>query len=75
MGPKSNAIDNASFVVSGVKDFDADAACVCVCVYVRNGRMKQNMRQDANAKNINYKDIKPKSRIIHVIRHKVSRKW
>lgn len=30
MGPKSNAIDNASFVVSGVKDFDGVYECVCL---------------------------------------------
>lgn len=44
---------------------------MCVSMYLAHTK---HASRDADAKNINYKDIKPKSRIIHVIRHKVVRK-
>lgn len=54
--------------------------CIRICGKdVNETCERMRAREHANAKNINYKDIKPKSRIIHVIRHgthtaKVSRK-
>lgn len=44
---------------------------MCVSMYLAHTK---HASRDADAKNINYKDIKPKSRIIHVIRPKVVRK-
>lgn len=81
------------FSEKDLSDIFIPNACLYVCLCNRMCGKDVNMKHafqasqpasnareiDANAKNINYKDIKPKSRIIHVIRHgthtaKVSRK-